>query len=53
MDDTEVLDEVVVVGYGTMKKSDLTGSVGSISSENSLLEVLPVWKMHYKVRFRE
>lgn len=33
MDDTEVLDEVVVVGYGTMKKSDLTGSVGSISSE--------------------
>ena len=32
-EDTETLDEVVVVGYGTMKKSDLTGSVGSISSE--------------------
>lgn len=31
------LDEVVVVGYGTMKKSDLTGSVGSISTE-SLVE---------------
>lgn len=29
-EDTEVLDEVVVVGYGTMKKSDLTGSVSSI-----------------------
>lgn len=28
-DDTEVLDEVVVVGYGTMKKSDLTGAVSS------------------------
>ena len=27
------LDEVVVVGYGTMKKSDLTGSVTSVSSE--------------------
>lgn len=27
------LDEVVVVGYGTMKKSDLTGSVGSVSAE--------------------
>ncbi|MFA9389536.1 MAG: SusC/RagA family TonB-linked outer membrane protein [Prolixibacteraceae bacterium] len=27
------LDEVVVVGYGTMKKSDLTGSVGSVSTE--------------------
>lgn len=32
-EDTEMLDEVVVVGYGTMKKSDLTGSVGSVSSE--------------------
>lgn len=28
------LDEVVVVGYGSMKRSDLTGSVTSISSEN-------------------
>lgn len=28
------LDEVVVVGYGTMKKSDLTGSVTSVSAEN-------------------
>lgn len=32
-DDTETLDEVVVVGYGQMKKSDLTGSVSSISAE--------------------
>lgn len=32
-EDTELLDEVVVVGYGTMKKSDLTGSVTSIKSE--------------------
>ncbi|MDO6818499.1 TonB-dependent receptor [Zobellia sp. 1_MG-2023] len=30
------LDEVVVVGYGTQKKSDLTGSVGSISSKDLL-----------------
>ena len=32
---TEVtgLDEVVVIGYGTMKKSDLTGSVVSVSEE--------------------
>ncbi len=27
------LEEVVAIGYGTMKKSDLTGSVTSISSE--------------------
>ncbi len=26
-DDTEQLDQVVVIGYGTMKKSDLTGAV--------------------------
>ena len=32
-EDAQTLDEVVVVGYGTMKKSDLTGSVGSISAE--------------------
>jgi TonB-linked SusC/RagA family outer membrane protein len=28
------LDEVVVVGYGTVKKSDLTGSVSSIKAED-------------------
>lgn len=28
-----VLNEVVVVGYGTMKKSDLTGSVASVSAQ--------------------
>jgi TonB-linked SusC/RagA family outer membrane protein len=27
------LDEVVVVGYGTVRKSDLTGSVGSVNGE--------------------
>lgn len=29
-EDTEMLDEVVVVGYGQMKRSDLTGSVVSV-----------------------
>lgn len=33
-EDTEMLDEVVVVGYGTMKKKDLTGSVVAIKGEN-------------------
>lgn len=32
--DNAMLDEVVVVGYGTMKKSDLTGSVSSVSAKN-------------------
>ena len=31
--DNKALEEVVVVGYGTVKKSDLTGSVSSIKSE--------------------
>lgn len=31
--DTKVLDEVVVVGYGTMKKSDLSGSTASMGEE--------------------
>ena len=33
-EDAQNLDEVVVVGYGTMKKSDLTGSVSSLSTED-------------------
>ena len=32
--DAEVLDEVVVIGYGTIKKSDLTGSVAKVESED-------------------
>ena len=32
--DNNYLDEVVVVGYGTMKRTDLTGSVASVSSKN-------------------
>ncbi len=31
--DQTLLDEVVVIGYGTMKRSDLTGSVASVSSK--------------------
>jgi len=31
---TRTLDEVVIVGYGTVKKSDVTGSVSSVSSAN-------------------
>ncbi|MEY8489092.1 SusC/RagA family TonB-linked outer membrane protein [Tannerellaceae bacterium 33-180] len=38
-EDTETLDEVVVVGYGTMKKSSLTGSVTKV--ETKKLEGFP------------
>ncbi len=32
-EDSELIDEVVVVGYGTVKKRDLTGSVASLNSD--------------------
>lgn len=32
-DDTEMLDEVVVVGYGSQKKSDITGAMVNVKSE--------------------
>jgi TonB-linked SusC/RagA family outer membrane protein len=33
IEDTNVLDELVVVGYGQMKKSDMTGAVVSVNSD--------------------
>lgn len=32
-DDVNMIDELVVVGYGKLRKSDLTGAMASISSE--------------------
>lgn len=37
-DDAKMLDDVVVIGYGTVKKSDLTGAVSSIG-EKSLKDI--------------
>ncbi len=37
--DIQALDEVVVVGYGTQKKSDITGTVASLNQER--LEMTP------------
>ncbi|WP_052739119.1 SusC/RagA family TonB-linked outer membrane protein [Pontibacter korlensis] len=38
--DSKALEEVVVIGYGTVKKSDLTGSVASVRGED--LTAIPV-----------
>ena len=32
--DVQALDEIVVIGYGTVKKSDATGSVSAVSSKD-------------------
>ncbi len=33
-EDTEQIDEVVVVGYGTVRKNDLTGAIASVGSKD-------------------
>lgn len=47
VEDAEMLDEVVVVGYGSQRKSDLTGGIASVNAEqlemvtsNNLLDKL-------------
>ena len=39
-DDSQALEEVVVIGYGSVKRKDLTGSVATVNSE--VLEAVPV-----------
>lgn len=39
-EDSQMLEDVVVVGYGTMRKKDLTGSVTTVNSES--LSAVPV-----------
>ena len=34
VDDAQALDEVVVVGYGVVKKRDLVGSIASVKSQD-------------------
>ncbi|MEF3424736.1 SusC/RagA family TonB-linked outer membrane protein [Bacteroides cellulosilyticus] len=36
-DDTELLDEVVVIGYGTQKKGDVTSAISSVKAEDFLV----------------
>ena len=44
------LDEVVVIGYGTQRKSDLTGSVSSVSAED--VAALPVSRVDQALQGR-
>lgn len=40
IEDAQVVDEVVVVGYGTTRKSHLTGSISKVKNEN--LDQIPI-----------
>ena len=48
---SELLDEIVVIGYGTVRKSDLTGAVSSIKSEeiNKITSINPEQSLQGKV----
>lgn len=39
--ETELLDEVVVVGYGTQRKANLTGAVGSVTADELTSRIAP------------
>jgi TonB-linked SusC/RagA family outer membrane protein len=40
-EDARNMNEIVVVGYGTMKKNDLVGSVGSVSTDKLVMKGSP------------
>ena len=51
--DTEMLDDVVVVAYGTAKKSSFTGSATAVSGEKiakmQVSQYLKPWKVQQQV----
>ncbi|MDR1356685.1 MAG: SusC/RagA family TonB-linked outer membrane protein [Tannerellaceae bacterium] len=49
-EDSQSLEEVVVIGYGTVRKSDLTGAVSSIKSEE--LQKLPMTSIDQGIQGR-
>jgi TonB-linked SusC/RagA family outer membrane protein len=50
MEDSQAIEEVVVVGYGSVKKSDLTGSISSIRAEE--LQKLPMTSLDNGIQGR-
>ena len=55
-DDTEILDEVVVIGYGQVKKNDMTGSVMAIKPQTRRIcypERLPASALYQMTVHRE
>lgn len=50
LEEDNALDEIVVIGYGTQRKSDLTGSVSSVSAED--ITALPVSRVDQALQGR-
>lgn len=49
-EDTKTLDEVVVIGYGTARRSDVTGSIASVQSDK--LREVPATNISYALQSR-
>ena len=49
-EDTKTLDEVVVIGYGSARKSDVTGSIASVGGEK--LREMPATNITYALQNR-
>jgi TonB-linked SusC/RagA family outer membrane protein len=49
-EDSDLLDEVVVIGYGTQKKSVVTGAISTIKAED--LESMPVIRLENSLQGR-
>ena len=47
-DDSQTLDEVVVVGFGTQKKVNLTGAVASLDVKQQRVDLLPVLRRAWR-----
>lgn len=51
-EDSEMLEDVVVIGYGSVKKSDATGSVMALSRTSSIRACAPLHRMPWWARCR-
>lgn len=52
VEDAELLDEIVVIGYGTAKSKDLTGAISSVKSDDIISTPIssPMGALQGKVR---
>ena len=50
LEDAKALDEVVVIGYGTARRSDVTGSIASVQSDK--LREVPATNITYALQSR-
>lgn len=51
-EDSKMLQEVVVVGYGVQKKVNMSGSVSAIDGEQIALSRLQMFSLHFKANYR-